>query len=414
MKIAQGVNLHLIKTKQFKTNHITFRFSGDLTKRTIAKRVLAAQMLATVNASYPTARLFRQRLAALYGANLSTKVSTKGLVHIVDIDISFIRDEFTFNGEEILQNILIFLKECLFSPLAATAQYQPKIFDLEKKNLINYLEVDKEDSFYSSHLALKTLFFDNPSLQVSKYGQVDLVQAENSYTAYQEFQHMLNQDQIDIFVLGDFDDYKVVRLIHQFPFENRLKPLNFIYQQDYKNIITEVIEKRSVNQSVLQLAYHNPISYHDEDYFALLVFNGLFGNFPHSKLFTEIREKEGLAYTINSQINSLTGLLNVYAGIDKKNRDKTLKLINKQLSDIKLGRFSSTLVKQTKKMLITNRQAILDSPKATIEKVYNSKYLKENPDIDNWVNHINQVSKEDIIRVAGKIKLQVFYFLEGE
>lgn len=65
-------------------------------------------------------------------------------------------------------------------------------------------------------------------------------------------------------------------------------------------------------------------------------------------------------------------------------------------------------------MLITNMQAILDSPKATIEKVYNSKYLKENPDIDNWVNHINQVSKEDIIRVAGKIKLQVFYFLEGE
>ena len=79
-----------------------------------------------------------------------------------------------------------------------------------------------------------------------------------------------------------------------------------------------------------------------------------------------------------------------------------------------MGRFSSTLVKQTKKMLITNRQAILDSPKATIEKIYNSKYLKENPDIDNWVNHINQVSKEDIIRVAGKIKLQVFYFLEGE
>ena len=30
MKLAQDVQLHLLKTSQFKTNHITFRFSGEL------------------------------------------------------------------------------------------------------------------------------------------------------------------------------------------------------------------------------------------------------------------------------------------------------------------------------------------------------------------------------------------------
>ncbi len=40
MKIVEGVQLHFIKTKQFKSNHITFRFSGDLNQKTVAKRVL--------------------------------------------------------------------------------------------------------------------------------------------------------------------------------------------------------------------------------------------------------------------------------------------------------------------------------------------------------------------------------------
>lgn len=41
MKIVQGVQLHLIKTKQFKTNHITFRFSGDLNQKNSSKKSLS-------------------------------------------------------------------------------------------------------------------------------------------------------------------------------------------------------------------------------------------------------------------------------------------------------------------------------------------------------------------------------------
>ncbi len=41
------------------------------------------------------------------------------------------------------------------------------------------------------------------------------------------------------------------------------------------------VEDKDVNQSIMQLAYHLPITYKDEDYFALIVFNGLFGAFAH-------------------------------------------------------------------------------------------------------------------------------------
>ncbi|MGG6794239.1 UNVERIFIED_CONTAM: insulinase family protein [Streptococcus canis] len=414
MKIVQGVQLHLIKTKRFKTNHITFRFSGDLNQKTVAKRVLVAQMLATANDSYPTAKLFREKLAQLYGASLSTNVSTKGLVHIVDIDITFVQDKYAFQGEKVLDEMIHLLKDILFSPLLSIAQYQPKVFDIEKANLISYVESDKEDSFYYSSLKAKELFYLNKDLQVPKYGSPELIAKETAYTSYQEFHKMLNEDQIDIFVLGDFDDYRVVQLLHQFPFNNRKKKLDFFYLQDAGNLIRESIEKKAVNQSILQLAYHFPLVFGQREYYTLVVLNGLLGSFAHSRFFTKIREEEGLAYSIGCRFDVYTGLFDVYAGIDSQNRTKTLQLIVKELNDIKMGRFSGQLVKKTKLMLTNNALLSEDYSKNMVEMTYMASYIDPSYSIKNWIDEIDKVSKADIIKVANLLKLQTVYFLEGK
>ena len=414
MKIVDGVELHLIKNEKFKMNHITFRFSGDFNQKTVARRVLVAQILATANAEYPTAQRFRERLASLYGATLSTKVSTKGLVHIIDIELSFMKNRFTMAKENLLEEVIEFLYQVLFSPLVTVEQYQSKLFELEQANLINYLKADKDDSFYSSELGLKKLFFTNPASQTSKYGTAELAVVENSYTAFQEFQKMLREDRLDIFLLGEFDDYRMLQLFNRFPFEDRQKDLVFDYQQEFSNIVQEKLEVREVNQSVLQLGYSFPTRYGDKDYFTLLVFNGLFGGFAHSRLFTEIREKEGLAYTIGSHFDIFTGLLNVYAGIDKKNRNRAMQLINRQFSTIRTGRFSEALLKQTKKMLQVNLKLAGDSPKVLIERSYNGQYLKNHYSVDDMIDNIDKVNKADVMQLTKNIKLQALYFLEGK
>ena len=414
MKIVDGVELHLIKNEKFKMNHITFRFSGDFNQKTVARRVLVAQILATANAEYPTAQCFRERLASLYGATLSTKVSTKGLVHIIDIELSFMKNRYTMAKENLLEEVIEFLYQVLFSPLVTVEQYQSKLFELEQANLINYLKADKDDSFYSSELGLKKLFFTNPASQTSKYGTAELAVVENSYTAFQEFQKMLREDRLDLFLLGEFDDYRMLQLFNRFPFEDRQKDLVFDYQQEFSNIVQEKLEVIEVNQSVLQLGYSFPTRYGDKDYFTLLVFNGLFGGFAHSRLFTEIREKEGLAYTIGSHFDIFTGLLNVYAGIDKKNRNRAMQLINRQFSTIRTGRFSEALLKQTKKMLQVNLKLAGDSPKVLIERSYNGQYLKNHYSVDDMIDNIDKVNKADVMQLTKNIKLQALYFLEGK
>ncbi len=413
MKIVDGVQLHLIKNTILKTNHLTFRFSGVFSEKTVARRVLVAQMLATANADYPTIKAFREKLASLYGVSLSTKVSTKGLVHIVDIDIIFIKDKYAFTAENLLEEVITFLESILFAPLVSVAQYQSKIFDTEKLNLIHYLETDKEDSFYSSELALRKLFYRNPTLQLSKYGDAELVTAENSFTAYQEFQKMLSEDQLDLFIAGEFDDYRMLQVVNKMPFEPRQVNLTYYYRQDYQNVTRELLDKRPVNQSILQLGFHHELRPQDDDYFALVVLNGLLGSFAHSLLFTEIREKEGLAYTIASHFDSFTGLFTIYAGLDKEQRNRLARLINKQLADVRSGKFSMALVGQTKEMLKTNHRLLTDNVKFLIEQAYNAMYLEGIPSTEEWLNGVDVVTKSQLMRVAASLKLQSLYFLEG-
>lgn len=415
MKIAEGVYLHFIKSHKFKTNHIKVRFTGQRDEATLARRALVAQMLESVNSIYSTQQAFRQELARLYGASFSTSISTRGLSHMVDVNMSFVRESFLMSGDSILDSVLSFLEAALFHPLVSVAQYKPKQFDIEKQNLINSLEADLEDPYYASDLAVRALYFGDTVFKYSKYGNPELIKKEDSYTVFQEFQHMLQQDRIDIFVLGEVEDYRVIQKVNHFPLEDRKSSPQFSVKHQFTNITREKIERRDTHQTILNLAYHLPVTYGSDDYFALLLVNGLLGGYAHSKLFTNVREKAGLAYTIASQYDVSTQYLKIYAGIDRENRQRTLRLINQQLSSIRLGKFSKREIEQTKKMLVNQARITEDYPDSLMELRYNKEiYGEQALELEEWLQKINTVGKKDMMRVAQQLKLQALYILEGQ
>ena len=341
-------------------------------------------------------------------------MSTKGLTHSVDIELTYLKDAFIPTNEGLFWEVLGFLKECLYKPLSRVAQYQNKVFDIEKQNLMTYLDVDTENNYYYSEVKGRELYFVNEGLKVPKYGQAELVEVETSFTAYQEFQSMLTRDRIDIFMVGEFDDYQVLQALHRFPLEGRQVDLQFSYSQPYVNVVKEKIEPRQSSQSILQLGYQFPCQYGDKDYFALIVFNAMFGEFAHSALFTTLREKEGLAYSISSQFDIFTGLLEVYAGIEKSNRNQAMRGISRELNYIKLGRFSSSLLNQTKKIIRMNALLSEDHALTLVEQRFNKVIFGDKSlSLENWLDEIEKVTKKDVCRVARQVKLQSLFFLEG-
>ena len=415
MEIIKGVHLHFIQSEKFKTNKIKVRFSAPMSEKTIAGRVLTASMLETSNALYPTSQAFRDKLANLYGANYSTSLSRRGLVHYLDINLSFVRDQFLSRKNMLADEILDFLKASLFFPLSNGQAFDTKTFEIEKRNVLTDLEAEIENHFYHSHRELNNLFYDLPEMRIPRVATIELVEKETAETSFAAFQQMLNQDQIDFFFIGDFNEIAVREKIQEFQFSEREQPLQLSYQQNYSNITREKLEQRDVHQSIVELAYHFSSQYGDRSHLPLIVLNGLLGGFAHSKLFVNVREKESLAYTISSSFDIFSGLMRIYAGIDRANRTKTIALINRQILDLKRGHFTDEELEQTKNMLKNSILLAQDRQNTLIERAYMSSVLgKKFLSLEAWLKALENVSKADLIEAAQQLKLQAIYFMEGK
>ncbi len=96
-----------------------------------------------------------------------------------------------------------------------------------------------------------------------------------------------------------------------------------------------VVHRRPTEQAHLCLGA-NGLARSDPDRFALGLVNNAFGGGMSSRLFQEIREKRGLAYSVYSyhQMYAEAGLFAVYAGTTPSKAQEVLALVHEQLEDV--------------------------------------------------------------------------------
>ena len=414
MELFPGIAVHFIQSKKFKTNKITMRFTAPLSLDLISGRMLSASMLETANKTYPTTQILRKHLAALYGADLSSHAYRKGQSHLVDVSFTYVRDEFLSKKNVLTAQILELLHQVLFNPLLDEDGFEKNTFEIEKKQLLARLESELEDPFFSAHKELDQLFFQEESMQLVPRDLISRISVETSKTCYSSFQKMLNEDRIDLFFLGDFNEVEILENLKNFPLTGRKETVNIQYRQEYSNVLREGIIRRNLGQSILEMGYRSTIGYGDDQKMALLLVNGLLGAFPHSKLFTQVREKEGLAYTVSSHLDLFSGFLRLFAGINRQDRNRVRKLMNDQLFDVKNGRFTDAEINQTKEMIRRNMLLSQDNQDSIIDREYLTIFFgKSVLDLDTLIEKLEQVDKDAICKAASSLKLQAIYFMEG-
>lgn len=412
--LQPGIKLHVSPTKKYKTIRIYWRFTTRLEKDLLSKRALLASLLETNSLNYPDQTKLSSRLAELYGASFGTTVGRKGNLHWLNGVMSVVNGKY-IDQPAILAEAVDFLKEIFFHPNIKNGAFDEKTFRLEKENMRTYLESLKEDKQVYASLALQELYYDDPAQKSSSFGSVeDLLQLTAKDVA-DEYAKMLAEDQIDIFVVGDVTEADLQPLFEALPFTPRewQRPEIF-YEQTIDNVIREKQEQADVIQAKLNLGYSTEIYYGEPERFALFVFNGLFGGFPHSKLFMNVREKESLAYYASSSADTFRGSLRVQTGIEAANRNKVLKLVNQQLESLRQGDFNDLEMAQTKAMLKNQYLLSLDNPQTLIETAYLDTWLPESKlTTEEWSARLEAVTKEDVMKVAKDVKLQAIFFLDG-
>jgi predicted Zn-dependent peptidase len=178
--------------------------------------------------------------------------------------------------------------------------------------------------------------------------------------------------------------------------------------------VKNVIETFDVNQGKLSLGFRTNTYPNDEEYYKLILYNSILGGGVQSKLFQNVREKEGLAYYVFSRLEKFKGLMVISSGIEIANKDKTIKIINEQLEEIVKGNITEYEYEAAQKSIETGIKSIKDSQLQLVD-FYLSQFITKSDDSpDMVIEKVKNVSVKDVADIASKIKLDTIYFITNK
>lgn len=409
-----GYKLHVIETDKYKTNTFVWRMKAPLTKEDVTKRALLPHVLQSSTAKYSTTTALRSYLDDLYGATLFVDLAKKGEYHVMSFSLEIANEKFLSESEPLLKKGFELLAEVLTKPNTSGDAFDKTTVEKEKRTLKQRIQSVYDDKMRYSNVRLLEEMCKGEAyaLQVNgEAAEVDAITPENLFEFYKK---VFLEDEMDLYVIGDVKEEEVRKIASELlHFENRTPKKIEKREVTKKEKVNVVKEQQDIKQGKLNIGYRTNIVYGDPDYFALQVFNGIFGGFSHSKLFINVREKASLAYYAASRLESHKGLMMVMSGIDLKNYDQAVGIINEQMDAMRNGDFTDQELDQTKAVIQNQILETIDTSRGLTEILYHNVLAHTEINLDTWLSEMQKTTKDEIIAVAKKIELDTIYFLTG-
>ncbi|MEO4053457.1 pitrilysin family protein [Solibacillus sp. CAU 1738] len=413
-QLAKNVSLHIRQTTQFKTVNFSIKWRKPLTAQDAAERTVLSNVLQHSNEKYKTSAVYRSYLDDLFGTVLYFDTSKRGNEHTVLMNVETVNDQYLAHGN-VLNEVLALLHTAIFKPNVENGVFVPAIVEREKEMVLQRIHSIFDDKSRLAQQRLTQIMRPNHPASISANGTLDTVAAVTPTSLMEAYQSMLANDVIDIYVVGDIDEKEIIeKLRAALPFGDRqgfAKQEKIISEEPVQEYTKE---QQEMKQGKLHIGYSTPVYFGDADFSKMQIFNGVFGGYAHSKLFMNVRERESLAYYASSSYASHYGLVFVISGIEPVNEKKAIDVIDEQLVSIQNGEISDLELTQTKAMLINQLKEALDSPRGQIEIYDQYKDLDEEFSIATWTARWQNVTKEDVQKMASQIKREAIYFLCGK
>lgn len=413
IKDMKGYKLHIVKTEKFKTNTIVWKMKTPLTSENVTKRALLPYVLQSSSKAYPSTSKLRSYLDELYGANLYVDVSKKGEYQVLSFSLEIANEKFLSDPEPLLKKGLELIAEILVNPLAENDAFDKETVEKEKRTLKQRIQAVYDDKMrYSNFRLVQEMCKDEPyALHVN--GEINDIAAINEQNLYEYYKQAFAEDELDLFIIGDVIEDEVQSIAESLlKFEQRAPKKA---ESKHSGNVEEktVKEKEDVKQGKLNIGYRTNILYGDQDYYALQVFNGIFGGFSHSKLFLNVREKNSLAYYVASRLESHKGLMMVMSGVEFNNFELAVKIIREQMQAMQSGDFTEQEIEQTKAVIENQMLETLDTARGMVEVLYHNVVSERKVSLDDWLKGMGKTTKQEIIEVANKVQMDTIYFLTG-
>lgn len=249
------------------------------------------------------------------------------------------------------------------------------------------------------------LFKDHP-IGNNILGTTESVNAISQQDIHQFTKTTHNTHQMVFAVYGDYKFEKLIKMCEKYfghiaenkVEKNRIEPLPIVSG-------VYAVEK-PIAQTHCIIGGRAYPSTHQNKYGLLLLNNVLGGMGMSNRLNLEIREKHGIAYTIESNYTSLTdtGIFSIYFGTDAEKTGKAMKLVHKELKKLRDNRLGDVLLKQAKDKFIGQIALAEESRMSLIISM--AKSLMDFNYIDSLEDifaKINAVTASQLLEISNEI-----------
>jgi predicted Zn-dependent peptidase len=144
---------------------------------------------------------------------------------------------------------------------------------------------------------------------------------------------------------------------------------------------------------------------HEKRYVSYIL-NTLLGGGMSSRLFQNVREKQGLVYSIFSELNPFrdTGLLSVYAGTSRESAPKVVQSVVNEFRQLKENPISEEELKRAKDQLKGSLMLSLESSTARMSNLARQEmYYDRFFGMDEIIERIQTVTIDDLLQSANEL-----------
>lgn len=405
------INVHTIKCDKFKLCHMEIIFRNNIEKEDLTKRSFLFEMLTENNNTYKERRNLILKLEDLYNTYIYSVTSKVGAGVVTSYCVDFINPKYTKGSY--LKEVLKLPFDMINNPNVKNDEFDNITFDLVKKRLELDIKSVNEDAKKKSIIeCLKEMDKDSLS-SCSINGELEDLERITPSNLYEYYKKVLAHDLIDIYIIGNLDMNEVCELIGEYSKFNIIK--NHEVELFVKNHSRKKIKTASgyskITQANLAIALNLvDLTPFERDYVARIYNIILGGSSLDSKLYKYLRTENSLCYNVGSMYQKFDELIIIQTAINKENYNLAVKLIKKALKEMQNGKFTEDDICNAKEMITSSLNSCEDNPGRIVDN-----YLFQNiaglESLEVRKEKYKQITKEDIVNLAKKVKINTIYLL---
>ncbi len=283
--------------------------------------------------------------------------------------------------------------------------FDGKEINREKGVILEEIKMDEDNPDYLVHEIFTQNFYKDHPLGKPILGTKETVRGFDRDIVFDNYSHKFAPGNLIVAAAGSLNHKQFVDEVRR-RFEH-LKPVSNGFHQEPPKTHSRIImrNKKSLEQVQICLGVPAYSISHPRRYVCYIL-NTLLGGGMSSRLFQNVREKQGLVYSIFSELNPFqdSGSLSVYAGTSRESAPKVLQQVVKEFAQFKQEQVSPEELQRAKAQLKGSLMLGLESSTARMSNLARQEmYYDHFHTMDEIIAKIEAVTREEVCAVANDI-----------